>query len=124
VNALEGELSEIGRWRRRLQETDLGVAAVGLEESRKAIVVTSRQYQAPALDILLHDFKELADLVVSLFLAVADIGEGEKRLSTAETATKLAQGSKVGNREGARCMEGAGETLDTKDDVDNDGVDV
>jgi hypothetical protein len=86
--------------------------------------MTSRQYQAPALDILLHDFKELANLVVSLFLTVANIGEGEKRLSAAETAAKLAQGSIVGNREGARCMEGAGETLDTKDDVNNDGVDV
>lgn len=62
--------------------------------------------------------------MIGLFLAVADISEGEERLSAAETAGKLAQSGIVGNREGARGMKGAGETLDTKDDVDKDGVDV
>lgn len=40
-DALEGELSEIGRRRCRLQKADLLIAAEGLKESRKTIVVAS-----------------------------------------------------------------------------------
>jgi hypothetical protein len=65
------------------------VVAEGLEESGVAIVVTSAQDEASALDIPLHDLKKFADFMVSLLLAVANIGKGEKRLSAAEAATKL-----------------------------------
>ena len=100
------------------------VTAEGLEECSIAVIVTASQDEALALDILLHDFKELAHLVIGLLLAVADVGKGEKWLGAAEAAGKLGQGGMVGDREGARGVEGAGQTLNAKDDVHENAVDV
>ena len=80
------------------------VAAERLEERGVAIIVAASQDKESALDVLLHDFKELADLVVGLLLAVADIGEGEKGLGAAEAAAKLGEGGMIGDRKGAGGM--------------------
>jgi hypothetical protein len=39
--------------------------------------VTAGQDEALALNVLLHEFKELTHFMVGLFLAIANIGEGE-----------------------------------------------
>jgi hypothetical protein len=100
------------------------VAAERLEECSVTVIVTASQDEALALDVLLHEFKELTHFMISLFLAVANIGEGEKRLGAGESAGKLGQGGIVGNRESTGSMKSPGESLDTKDDVHKNAVDV
>lgn len=100
------------------------VAPEGFQKSGVAIIVAAGQDEASALDIPLHDLKQLAHLMVRLLLAVADVGEGEERLGATETAAKLGQGGIVSDREDARGVEGPRQTLDTEDYMDEYGVDV
>jgi hypothetical protein len=80
--------------------------------------------ETPALDVFLHDFKQLADFMICLLLAVADVGEGKKGLGASKAPGKLCQGGVVGDREGARGMKSPREALETKDDMDENCVDV
>jgi hypothetical protein len=100
------------------------VAAIRLEEGGVTIIVAAAQDEAAALDVPLHDFKELADFIIGLLFAVADVSEGEKGLGAAETAAKLGQGSIVGDCKDARGIEGLGQPLDAKNHVYENGVDV
>ena len=53
------------------------VAAEGLEEGSVTVIVATSQDEAFALNVLLHEFKELTHFMVGLFLAVANVGECE-----------------------------------------------
>lgn len=123
-DALEGKLSEVGGRGRGLEESNLVVAAERLEEGGIAVIVATSEDEAATLDILLHDLEELADLVVCLLFSLADVSEGEKGLGAAEAAAKLAKGGGIGRRKRARGNEGAGQAIEAKDDVDENGLDV
>jgi hypothetical protein len=86
--------------------------------------VAASEDEAPALDVLLHNFKELADFMISLLLAVANVGEGKEGLGASKAAGKLCQSGVVGDREGVRGMKSPRESLETKDDMDENCVDV
>lgn len=100
------------------------VATIGLEEGGVTVVVAAAQHEAAALDVPLHALKELADLIICLLLAVADVSEREKGLGAAKTAAELGQGPIVGDREDAGTIKSLGQALDIKNDVDINGLDV
>lgn len=74
------------------------------EKGSVAIIVAAAQDKAPALDVLLHDFEELANFMVGLLLTVTDVGKGKKRLGATETTAELGQGCIVIDRHGAGGM--------------------
>lgn len=74
---LEWKLSEIsGSWC-RLEQGDLGAIAKLPQKGGVSVIVASRKNQRPAMNILRHKLKGLADLVIGLFLAIADVHNGE-----------------------------------------------